>query len=164
VPTIIKSGDFWATIPDKCEIEMDIQYLPADRDEKGYGSKVKKEIEDHLSRSCQADTWLARHPARIEWIMDLPPMEVERNHPLVRNVASAAEAVSVKPQISALDSWDDGAHLMNLARIPSISIGPGPTEQAHVVDEFVLVETTVRTAKVLCVATADWCGISSLKG
>jgi len=158
MPTIIKSGDFWATIPDKCEMEMDIQYLPADRDEKGYGTKVKREIEEHLARSCQADSWLAEHPARIEWIMDLPPMEVERDHPLVRNVMSAADAASVKARISALDSWDDGAHLMNLLQIPSIAIGPGPTEQAHVVDEFVSIDSIVKTAKILCVAVREWCG------
>jgi acetylornithine deacetylase len=160
VPTIIRSGDFWATIPNRCEIEMDIQYLPADRDEKGYGDRVKKEIEEHLLRSCQADNWLAKHPATIEWIMDLPPMEVEREHPLVRSVLSAADAVSLKSRISALDSWDDGAHLMSLANVPSVSIGPGPTEQAHVVDEFVAVDTLVKTTKILGLAVSDWCGIA----
>ena len=160
VPTIIRAGNFWATIPDRCEIEMDIQYLPADRDAKGYGSNVRSEIEEHLFRSCQGDNWLAKHSPSLEWIMDLPPMEVEREHPLVRNVLSAAEAASLKPQISALDSWDDGAHLMNLANIPSVSIGPGPTEQAHVVDEFVAVDTLSKTTKIICLAVATWCGVA----
>jgi acetylornithine deacetylase len=160
VPTIIRSGDFWATIPNRCEIEMDIQYLPADRDEKGYGGRVKKEIEEHLLHSCQADNWLAKHPATIEWVMDLPPLEVEREHPLVRSVLSAADALSLKPRISALDSWDDGAHLMTLANVPSVTIGPGPTEQAHVVDEFVAVDTLVKTTEILGLAVSDWCGIA----
>ena len=159
VPTILRSGEFWATIPNRCCMEMDIQYLPADRDEKGYGSKVKREIEEHLLRSCQSDNWLAEHPATIEWVMDLPPMEVQQQHPLVRSVLSAAETIPLKPRISALDSWDDGAHFMNLVDVPSVSIGPGPTEQAHVVDEFVSVDTLVETTKVLSLATVEWCGI-----
>jgi acetylornithine deacetylase/succinyl-diaminopimelate desuccinylase-like protein len=85
-------------------------------------------------------------------------MELEREHPLVRTVLAAADSVSLKPRISALDSWDDGAHLMNLANIPSISIGPGPTEQAHVVDEFVSIDTLSKTLETLCVAVVDWCG------
>jgi acetylornithine deacetylase len=160
VPTIIRSGDFWATIPDRCQIEMDVQYLPADRDTDGYGSSVKKEIEEHLLRSSQADSWLVQHPPGIEWIMDLPPMEVQRKHPLVSSVLSAADATSLHPNISALDSWDDGAHLMNLASVPSVSIGPGPTEQAHVVDEFVTIDTLSKATKVLCTAVTDWCGIA----
>jgi acetylornithine deacetylase len=160
IPTIIRSGDFWATIPDRCQMEMDIQYLPADRDTDGYGSSVKKEIEEHLLRSSNGDSWLAqRHPV-IEWLMDLPPMEVQREHPLVRSVLSAVEATSLKPNISALDSWDDGAHLMNLASVPSVSIGPGPTEQAHVVDEFVTIDTLSKTTKILCAAVTEWCGIA----
>ena len=161
VPTIIRSGDFWATIPDRCEIEMDIQYLPADRDQNGYGDNVKNEIIQQLSKSCRNDSWLESHPPTLEWIMDLPPMELEREHPLIRTVLAAADSVSLKPRISALDSWDDGAHLMNLANIPSISIGPGPTEQAHVVDEFVSIDTLSKTLETLCVAVVDWCGASS---
>ena len=48
---------------------------------------------------------------------------------------------------------------MNLVDVPSVSIGPGPTEQAHVVDEFVSVDTLVETTKVLSLATVEWCGI-----
>ena len=161
VPTIIRSGDFWATIPNRCEIEMDIQYLPGNRDSKGYGGDVKREIEDALGGSCEADSWLTKHPAKLEWLMDLPPMEVEREHPLVKQLLSAVEAASLRTRISALDSWDDGAHLMNLANIPSVSIGPGPTDQAHVVDEFVEIETITKTMKILSAAVTEWCGVAS---
>jgi len=161
VPTIIRSGDFWATIPDRCEIEMDIQYLPADRDAKGYGNGVKSEIENRLSESCRGDGWLAKYPPKLEWIMDLPPMELEQNHPLIRTILSSAESLSFRPKISALDSWDDGAHLMSLANIPSVSIGPGPTEQAHVVNEFVSIDTLSRTIETLCLSVSDWCGTTN---
>jgi len=160
VPTIIRSGDFWATIPNRCEIEMDIQYLPGDRDENGYGGNVKAEIEEHLARSCQGDNWLAKHPAKVEWIMDLPPMEVEREHPLVRSLLQVADKMSLNPKISALDSWYDGAHLLGLAKIPSVAVGPGPTEQAHVVNEYVTIDTLVKTTKILSLAVIDWCGVA----
>ena len=162
VPTIVRGGDFWATIPNRCEIEMDIQYLPNDRDERGFGGNVKREIEEHLTRSCQQDPWLCLHPPKIRWIIDLPPMEVEQSNPLVKSVLSVAEIAHVKTQVLGFDSWDDGAHLMSLAQVPSVSIGPGPTEQAHVVDEFVTIDSLVGTAKILCLAILVWCGSDRL--
>jgi acetylornithine deacetylase len=158
MPTIFKSGNFWATIPDKCEVDMDVQYLPSDRDDKGYGSNVKKEIEDCVRENGACDSWLRNHQPAMNWLLDLPPYELGENDKLVQNVLEVSRDLSLQTQITGFDSWDDGAHLMNLAGIPSVSIGPGPTSQAHVVDEYVTVDSIIKTTKILSLAAVRWCG------
>ncbi|MGO9646120.1 MAG: M20 family metallopeptidase [Candidatus Bathyarchaeia archaeon] len=159
IPTIIRGGDFWATVPDRCEIEMDVQYLPSDRDGNGYGSKVEKEIENCVREHSASDSWLRDHPPKLNWVMDLPPFEIERNNSLVQNVLEAANGLSLETKVTGFDSWDDGAHLMNLAGIPSVSIGPGPTSQAHAVDEYATVDSIVETTKLLSLTAVKWCGV-----
>ena len=159
IPTKIKAGDFWATIPDRCEVEMDVQYLPSDKDENGYGSKVRKEIEDCIIENSACDSWLRVHLPELTWIMDLPPYEIENSSKLVRDVLEVAHGLSLETKITGFDSWDDGAHLMNLAGIPSVSIGPGPTSQAHVVDEYVTVDSIIKTTKLLALMAIKWCGV-----
>jgi acetylornithine deacetylase len=158
LPTIIKGGDFWATIPNSCEIEMDIQYLPSDKDEKGFGNNVMKEIEECIRNYSVSDSWLRNFPPKLTWVMDLPPYEIENNDKLVQNVLEVANELSLHTSITGFDSWDDGAHLMNSAGIPCVSIGPGPTSQAHVVDEYVDVDSIFKTTKLLSLAAAKWCG------
>lgn len=157
VPTIFRGGDFWATIPEKSRISMDIQYLPSDRDEKGYGSSIKKEIEEHLLRVARSDPWLAEHPPFMKWLMDLPPLDLGDEEPVVAIMRKSIESAGLHVRISGLDSWDDAAHLMNSAKIPGLSFGPGPTSAAHAIDEHVLIDDLVKTTEVLTSFIIEWC-------
>jgi acetylornithine deacetylase len=156
MPTVLRGGNFWATIPDKCQLEMDVQYLPSDKDVSGYGTKVKREINEHFKCAVEADSWLRENPPKMEWLIDLPPMEISKDTPLIQTVLSAADKVGIKPEIRGFNSWYDGAHLMNLANIPSVAIGPGPIEKAHMVDEFVTLDTLTACADLIAEFTMQW--------
>lgn len=158
VPTIFSGGDFWATIPERSRMTMDIQYLPSDRDEKGYGSLVKREIEDHLQRLADVDSWLGEHPPSVRWLMDLPPLDLESEQPVVLAMRKSIESVGLGVRIAGFDSWTDAAHLMNSAMTPGICFGPGPTSAAHTIDEYVSISDLLKSTEVLSSFIAEWCG------
>ena len=53
---------------------------------------VKREVEEHVARICEADPYLRRHPARIEWILDADCAEVPAGHPFVTAFQGAVGA------------------------------------------------------------------------
>lgn len=157
VPTVIQGGDFWTTIPEKCELDFDIHYLPSELDESGFGGKIKREVEEYLSNCCKIDSWLSEHPPSLRWLVDYPCMELPPDSPIVAAVSSSAKKLGLETPFLPDDSGFDAVHLVRLANIPSLSVGPGPREQAHQIDEFVSIDSLTNTTKLLAVATVNWC-------
>lgn len=76
VATQIRAGEHPSSYAGRAEIVFDAKYLPAERDELGRGSRIRKELETHLAGICQADPHLRLHPARIEWMLDADCTEI----------------------------------------------------------------------------------------
>ena len=62
IVTQIKAGEHPSSMAGRGEIIIDVQYLPAEKDEFGLGGQVKREVEAHIQAVCQADPYLRRHP------------------------------------------------------------------------------------------------------
>ena len=81
--------------------------------------------------------------------MELPPSEVDGDHPLVAALATAA-ADSGAPALP-VGGWSaasDGGYLMRDARIPTVLFGPGSiVNQAHRADESVPIGEVITAAR-----------------
>lgn len=159
VPTLIRGGEWWqATIPEKCEIYINVPYMPANSDEKGFGGLVRKEIEDHVNAVAGGDPWLRHNPVLFTWSHDIPPAEIGQDEPIVRTVFESSRKLGYDPVAVGLDSWGDASNLISLGRIPATYFGPGRLDQAHAIDEFVEVSDLVRFTKGLVLILMQWCG------
>ena len=156
-PTMIHGGDFASTIPAGCEVSLNICYVPGEEDEAGMGGNVKREVEGYLERAARADPWLAEHPPRISWEVELPPAEIPETVSLVRELQETARERGAAGRARGLDTWDDTASLI-LAGIPAVSFGPGSDDQAHAVDEYVDLGQLERCSAVLTAFIERWCG------
>jgi acetylornithine deacetylase len=152
------NGGTWNFIPSKCELIFTTGYPPSNKDSQGFGSLVKKEIEDYIFRAACADNWLRSHPPKIEWIGDYPGADLALNHPITKIVKEAATDLGLQSKVTGLDTADDASILMNMTGIPSIEFGPGSNSQAHAVDEFVSIDELVNSTRVLAAAICRWCG------
>jgi acetylornithine deacetylase len=162
VPTIVHGGEWIVSHPASCTLECHIEYLPAQADAEGWGSKVELEFTNWIERAAAADPWLAEHPPRIEWTVGgVPPAEVPADHPLVETALAAARAVGRPSRLGGLDNWHDGATLTVEAGIPAICLGPGDVYLAHTTSESVPVADLVDCAQALAVAAMRFCGITS---
>ncbi|HLJ02195.1 MAG TPA: M20/M25/M40 family metallo-hydrolase [Solirubrobacteraceae bacterium] len=165
--TMARSGEWPVTYPASCELTIAVMYVPAQADPDGWGSEVRREVEEHLATYTAAhDGWLAEHPPRIEWWPNaVMPLEIDPSEPVVKTMLEASEAVGHAPGLSGLDSWFDGATLTHLAGIPAIAYGPPGFDQnglsvAHMIDEYVPVDGLVACAQGLAVAAMRFCGVA----
>jgi acetylornithine deacetylase len=164
LPTMAKSGEWPVTYPAECELTVAVMYVPQQADETGWGSDVRREVEQWIARETSRDSWLAEHPPVLEWWPNaVMPLEIPESEPIVGSLLDATRDLGRDPRLSGLDSWYDGATLTRLAGIPSVGFGPEGFDHdglsvAHMVDEFVPVDGLVGCAQAIAVGAMRFCG------
>ncbi len=166
LPTMARSGEWPVTYPAQCELTIAVMYLPAQADERGWGSDVRREVEQWITRECAADDWLAAHPPVIEWWPNaVMPFEIPASEPIVSTVLQATADAGLPGSLSGLDSWYDGATLTELGGTPCIGYGPpgfdpSGVSVAHMVDEYVPVDGLVGCAQGVAVSAMRFCSVA----
>ncbi len=165
LPTMASAGDWPVTYPASCELTCAVLYLPSQADERGFGSIVRREVEEWILRETARDGWLADNPPRFEWWPNgVMPMEIAEDDPIVAAMLEAGRDVGQPGKLFGLDSWYDGATFTHFAGIPSIAYGPrgfpkepGGPSIAHTIDEHVPVDDLVQCAQALAVCAMRFC-------
>lgn len=158
VPTHITAGQWIVTYPESCRLDLHVTYSARQADEDGWGTRVRREIEDHLQAAFAADEWLAAHPPRISWSANVPASAVDADDPIVRTALQAAAALSHPSGIADETTWIDAATYTR-AGTPAIGFGPGDIRAAHTVDEYVEIDELVRAAQRIAVHAMRFCGV-----
>ncbi|MGH2916845.1 MAG: M20 family metallopeptidase, partial [Solirubrobacteraceae bacterium] len=167
LPTLVRGGEWAVTYPASCELTIAVMYVPAQADERGWGSTIRDQVERFIVQRCAAaDDWLAQHPPAVEWWANgVMPMEIPQSEPIVATMLDASADLGRRRELGGLDSWYDGAAFTKLAGIPSIGFGPpgfdpdGATV-AHTIDEHVPIDGLVWCAQALAVAAMRFCGLA----
>jgi acetylornithine deacetylase len=150
IPTVIQGGEWAVTYPEQVEIEFGAIFIPST-------TNVKDEIEEHLARIAAVDPWMREHPPRLESGEWHYGAEVAEHEPIVQTTLEVLGDLGIEPTLVGCGSLTDAVHLINYAKIPTVSIGPG-TKTAHMTDEFVDIGELVSTTKALALAIMRWCG------
>jgi acetylornithine deacetylase len=157
--TGIRGGEFIASVPASCTIDLDLTYLPANVDETGFGAGVRNEVEEHLRRWFEADTWLRENPPEISWHGDYPAAETDPDHPFVHCLSRAAASEGAGSKVAGLDSWADAASYLR-ADVPALCYGPGSIYRAHTSNEWVSISELRTCSRVFARLLIDWCSRS----
>jgi acetylornithine deacetylase len=167
LPTVVEGGEWPVTYPSFCDLTIAVMYVPAQADADGWGSEVRREVEDWIVGRCaERDAWLAEHPPRFDWWPNrVMPMEIDPSLPLVTTMLDASADMGRRRELGGLDSWYDGATFTHLAGIPSVGYGPPGFDPdgatiAHTIDEYVPVDGLVGCAQALAVAAMRFCGVA----
>jgi len=151
IPTVIHGGEWPVTYPEKVEIQFGTMFVP--------NTKNKlEEIEEKLNSVANNDPWLKAHPPIIEvpeeWMYGA---EISEDEPIVKLGIEVLEDLGFEPELRGYGTLTDCVHLINRAKIPTISIGPD-IKTAHMADEYVEIEQLMDTTKALALAIIRWCG------
>jgi acetylornithine deacetylase len=166
LPTMASAGDWPVTYPASCELTCAVLYLPSQADEAGWGSNVRREVEEWILRETMRDEWLADNPPAFDWWPSgVMPMEIADSDPIVAAMLEAGRDAGQPGKLFGLDSWYDGATFTRLGGTPAIAYGPpgfAPDGRsvAHTIDEHVPVDGLVACAQGLAVAAVRFCGLA----
>lgn len=157
IVTQVQAGEHPSSMAGRGEIVIDVQYLPHEKDEFGLGGHVKREVEEHVFQVCQADPYLRRHPARIDWILDADCAEVPADHPFVEALRSAVTEAGLSPVLSGFGAHSDIGLPSGLGRTPTVNFGPGDPAQSHQPNERVAIRDLVDCTTAIAMAVERWC-------
>jgi acetylornithine deacetylase len=162
-PTMIRGGVFISNVPERCDVALNTTYLPANADERGFGSAPRGEIERAVATAAGRDDWLAANGPTWSWYTDYPPSEIDPDTPIVDVVVDAARELAVDAAPEGIDTTYDGALLSRFAATPSPAFGPGDLSRAHAPDEWIGIDELVLGARLYARAIAAWCGTTEAR-
>ena len=116
-----------------------------------------REIEACVDAAADGDGWLRDHRPTIEWLCDMPPEELDREHPLVRSISAIARRQgALDNHLVGFDTWADQVMLIKEGGIPCVCFGPGSIGRAHAVDEFVPIDDLAACTRIYAELAATW--------
>jgi acetylornithine deacetylase len=137
---LISGGQETSTIPERCVLTVERRTLPGETVD-----DVEAEIEQLLDRCRAADPALV---VGSRTLLHRPPLETDRDEPVVSALSRAFETVRRQPaETAGMSYWADSAFL-SARGIPTVLFGPGG-EGAHADVEWVSLTDTVDCARVL---------------
>lgn len=155
----LHAGEYPTAFANRAELIFNAQYLPAERDELGLGSRVKREIESFVQQAVQSDAWLREHPPEIQWLLDADCAETPADHPFVQLCVDNLQALGRPPVLEGVSAHTDMGWFVNVG-IPTINFGPGQARVAHQNDEHVPEEDLIDATKLIASVILDWCGVA----
>lgn len=153
----IGGGTYPTTYADSCRIVFNAQYLPAEKDEHGLGSRVKAEIEELVRTFKPGDGWLAEHPPRVRWLVDADCGETPADAAVVTATHAAARAAGAESRLQGVTAHTDMGLVID-SGTPTINFGPGHMGVAHQIDEHVSEEQLQRATLAMALAIQELCG------
>ena len=155
----INGGFGPSAIPDMCEIQGVIEYLPAHMSSGeeilASGFEVQREVEEAVAIACQGHPFLKDHPVQIEWLQDCPPFYTAAQEPLVQLAAETSEGIFGQARVGGFMGGCDGRHFQ-YNRVPVVVWGPGDPVLAHAADERMKIEDYLKAIEFLAEFIVAW--------
>jgi acetylornithine deacetylase len=151
MPTVIHGGDWLVKFPEKVEIQYDANYIPSTKN-------LSEEIMQAIQAIANTDPWMKAHPPAVIPDNCLYGAEVSDDEPIIQLVREVCHDLGIEPKLIGSDSLTDAVHLINYAKVPTISIGPTGT-RAHKVDEYIEISELITHTKILAISILRWCGM-----
>ena len=155
----LQAGEFSLNIPmqipETCTLEIYWQTMPGETRE-----AIDREFFDHLSH------WIEEHPSLKQFEIGrrfshrwMPGARTDGDDPIVRTMRRAAGDVLGKPATVVGSPFPCDMFVFEHFGIPAVLFGPRGA-YSHGSDEYVEVDSLVRTAQVLALTLVRFCGLA----
>ena len=136
-PTInlgqLQGGSAASTVPDKCSFRICAHFLP------GMAlTDCLEQITRAIREQAESDPFLRKNPVKITVIQQGNPFESPLDNPLIDEARRVTEDITGAAfNVSGSAAGNDARLMMNVAKIPTIILGPGKLESCHAVNEHI---------------------------
>ena len=133
-------------VPDYCEIMVDRRLIP--------GEKVKEVVRE-IERAI-AGSSIQGGNIRVDVDQVSEPSETPPDERIVVEARKAVSNVTGKDNgISGFVASSDMRFLVNYGKIPTIILGPGNLDQAHIADEYIDIDQVVDATKIYALLSVN---------
>lgn len=133
---VIKGGSAGSTVPDYCEFDVCIHYIPG----KMSYSQVTEEFKDRITTRAKGDIFLKDNIPEMEIYQMGNGFEINENDEFVNYVRKIAMNHDENVRIAGGTAGNDARIFSNIAKIPTVIFGPGYLKDCHTVDESLELE------------------------
>ena len=149
------AGNWASTVAGSATLEARISYLPYETEE-----GIKKEVRNAIDEVVSKDSWLKEHPPIIEWYgwRALPWVQDHNAFGVKQFLKTASEVLSQKVDVAACTCGLD-ARFGSYFGVPSLVFGP-KGGLLHSSNEYVELDSVIKTIKVLATFIVNWCKVS----
>jgi acetylornithine deacetylase/succinyl-diaminopimelate desuccinylase family protein len=156
--TLIEGGLRRNIVPDYCKLHVDTRLIPGETAQSRW-NEVRQILKALKERDPDLNVELKQYDDQI----DIIPCEISAEHPIVKVALEAVKKVrGVEPHIKGLTGATDMAVIFGKGKIPTIVLGPGSVEQAHIVDEYVEISQLIDATKIYATIILDLLGESNV--
>jgi len=151
---VLQAGNWPATVPASASVKGVFGFLPnttVQAVQTGMISAIRNSYHEYLREHCILSFNMLNNEG-----CSLPA-----DHPLVKNLAKAAEEAGYPGEISAMTAACDAWQYSRRLNIPTAVMGAGSLRYAHSNDEQVAVDDVCRMAATLIRFLDLWCGFES---
>ncbi|MBD3109842.1 peptidase [Bacillus sp. AGMB 02131] len=155
---VCKTGNWPSSVPDLTVLEGRFGVSPYETIE-----EAQKDLEHQIAELNETHDWFRSKPVELEWYgARWLPGRLDLNHPLMRTISKNYQLEKkAEPVIEASPWGTDGGILSTVANIPVVVFGPGVTEKAHDIDEYILIDDVLAAAVIIAGSVIDWCEINA---
>lgn len=105
----------------------------------------------------EGDSWLKNNFELKFNMLNNNGYSIPKTHPLVTTLAKTLDKHNINSKVIALTAASDAYMYNNMAGIPIVTFGAGPTSVAHQKDERVELDSIIKSAEVLVDFLDDFC-------
>ena len=148
----IKAGSNTNTIPSECVVKIDQRTLPGQKHEELI-NRIRNTISEISKKNEQAD-----FKAEVRVILDNPPLEVDAQEPVLRNLFKITAEINGKVQEDpkGVGYFTDAVKFSPALGIPFAICGPGNPRLNHQADEWLEISKLVNSARIYTIAAAEY--------
>lgn len=128
---VIKGGSAGSTVPDYCEFDVCIHYIPG----KMSYSQVTKEFRDKIVERSKGDSFLKDNIPELEIYQMGNGFEIDENDKFVNFVKNIAVTYDKDVDVAGGTAGNDARVFSNISKIPTVIFGPGYLKDCHTVNE-----------------------------
>jgi len=154
----IRGGIATNVVPDRCEFTFGKRMVPGDSPE-----RVRADLETVIAATIGAAQAELVGDAKFDAVAR-PPLDIAADHPLVRTLADAVDAITGRPAaIGRFQEFTDAA-VLQAAGTSAVVFGPGDLALAHTDDEHVPVDALHAAARIYARVALRLCETDEERG
>jgi acetylornithine deacetylase len=150
----ISGGEHPGVVPKRCVLEVVAGGVPGEtpRD-------LRSWVAACVDAVTQSDEWLAAHPPKLTWLLELEGASTPTQDPFVQAaLAAGRRALRAEPLVEPFLGGSDLRFVTTEFEIPAVHIGPGDMLAAHGYNESVELREVARGAAFCAHVLLEWSG------